>query len=110
MRAPGRYSGASSRGPGAKKATRQATLRCYRPAASLQGGGAEGDRTPDPETASLVLSQLSYSPVEIGRYRARRRLVKARPPAIAPLRKGAATRVALSRRRFPRLDPFRAAP
>ena len=26
-------------------------------------GGAEGDRTPDPKTASLVLSQLSYSPV-----------------------------------------------
>ena len=25
-------------------------------------GGAEGDRTPDPKTASLVLSQLSYSP------------------------------------------------
>jgi hypothetical protein len=41
-------------------------------------GGAEGDRTPDPETASLVLSQLSYSPVGIGRYRARPGLVKAR--------------------------------
>jgi hypothetical protein len=26
-------------------------------------GGAEGDRTPDPKTASLVLSQLSYSPI-----------------------------------------------
>ena len=26
-------------------------------------GGAEGDRTPDPKTASLVLSQLSYSPM-----------------------------------------------
>jgi len=25
-------------------------------------GGAEGIRTPDPKTASLVLSQLSYSP------------------------------------------------
>src|SRR5438552_9688283 len=25
-------------------------------------GGAEGARTPDPKTASLVLSQLSYSP------------------------------------------------
>ena len=25
-------------------------------------GGAEGSRTPDPKTASLVLSQLSYSP------------------------------------------------
>src|SRR6185503_4661152 len=27
-----------------------------------RGGGAEGIRTPDPKTASLVLSQLSYSP------------------------------------------------
>jgi hypothetical protein len=26
-------------------------------------GGAAGDRTPDPKTASLVLSQLSYSPI-----------------------------------------------
>jgi hypothetical protein len=30
------------------------------PASSF--GGAEGARTPDPKTASLVLSQLSYSP------------------------------------------------
>ena len=28
----------------------------------LLNGGAEGIRTPDPKTASLVLSQLSYSP------------------------------------------------
>jgi hypothetical protein len=28
-------------------------------------GGAEGDRTPDPKTASLVLSQLSYSPKHV---------------------------------------------
>jgi hypothetical protein len=28
----------------------------------LKNGGAEGSRTPDPKTASLVLSQLSYSP------------------------------------------------
>jgi hypothetical protein len=27
-----------------------------------RNGGAEGARTPDPKTASLVLSQLSYSP------------------------------------------------
>src|SRR3989449_1464595 len=27
-----------------------------------RNGGAEGSRTPDPKTASLVLSQLSYSP------------------------------------------------
>src|SRR3989442_11481376 len=27
-----------------------------------RSGGAEGARTPDPKTASLVLSQLSYSP------------------------------------------------
>src|SRR5438445_8426517 len=27
-----------------------------------EDGGAEGIRTPDPKTASLVLSQLSYSP------------------------------------------------
>ena len=29
----------------------------------IKFGGAEGDRTPDPKTASLVLSQLSYSPL-----------------------------------------------
>ena len=28
----------------------------------MENGGAEGSRTPDPKTASLVLSQLSYSP------------------------------------------------
>ena len=28
-------------------------------------GGAEGTRTPDPNTASVVLSQLSYSPVDL---------------------------------------------
>src|SRR4051794_25644013 len=28
----------------------------------VKSGGAEGIRTPDPKTASLVLSQLSYSP------------------------------------------------
>src|SRR3990172_4639004 len=28
----------------------------------MKTGGAEGARTPDPKTASLVLSQLSYSP------------------------------------------------
>ncbi len=33
-------------------------------ALSFVFGGAEGDRTPDPKTASLVLSQLSYSPTE----------------------------------------------
>ena len=30
-------------------------------------GGAEGDRTPDPQTASLMLSQLSYSPTRNGK-------------------------------------------
>ncbi len=30
--------------------------------ASEKFGGAGGDRTPDPQTASLMLSQLSYSP------------------------------------------------
>ena len=33
-------------------------------AASLIIGGAKGDRTPDPYTASVVLSQLSYRPEE----------------------------------------------
>src|SRR2546426_10337088 len=38
----------------------------------FKNGGAEGIRTPDPKTASLVLSQLSYSPtrgitVQVGR-------------------------------------------
>ncbi len=32
-------------------------------------GGAGGDRTHDPKTASLVLSQLSYSPTKRGTYR-----------------------------------------
>jgi hypothetical protein len=35
----------------------------------MHGGGAEGTRTPDPHTASVVLSQLSYSPLcSIARY------------------------------------------
>src|SRR5262245_6980284 len=44
----------------------QATLAWLRlpslQSAGLKIGGAEGSRTPDPKTASLVLSQLSYSP------------------------------------------------
>jgi len=44
----------------------QATLTWFRLPAiqnvGLKVGGAEGSRTPDPKTASLVLSQLSYSP------------------------------------------------
>src|SRR5436309_7149111 len=40
---------------------RNAGLRRLRNPAS-EIGGAEGSRTPDPKTASLVLSQLSYSP------------------------------------------------
>lgn len=28
-------------------------------------GGAEGTRTPDPHTASVVLSQLSYGPMSV---------------------------------------------
>src|SRR5215212_1817620 len=38
-------------------------------------GGAEGTRTPDPDTASVVLSQLSYSPAiacELHRVRSNR--------------------------------------
>src|SRR5262249_1026514 len=58
-------------------------------------GGAEGDRTPDPETASLVLSQLSYSPVGLGRYRARPGLVKARA-AIELSSRGVPSRTALT--------------
>jgi hypothetical protein len=41
--------------------------RVRNPASKI--GGAEGSRTPDPKTASLVLSQLSYSPTEEPRYR-----------------------------------------
>src|SRR5262249_45079614 len=41
-------------------------------------GGAEGIRTPDPKTASLVLSQLSYSPTERPRYRPGGFIVKER--------------------------------
>ncbi len=41
--------------------TKTATLQV--PATSPKNlGGAGGDRTPDPQTASLMLSQLSYSP------------------------------------------------
>jgi hypothetical protein len=41
-----------------------------KPSAALRKvGGAEGDRTPDPQTASLMLSQLSYSPTVSGSYR-----------------------------------------
>src|SRR3989440_11146648 len=40
---------------------RNAGLRRLRNPAS-EIGGAEGSRTPDPKPASLVLSQLSYSP------------------------------------------------
>src|SRR5262249_31398271 len=36
---------------------------------SKRFGGAEGARTPDPKTASLVLSQLSYSPTRSEDYR-----------------------------------------
>ena len=32
---------------------------------STENGGAEGDRTPDLYTASVALSQLSYSPIII---------------------------------------------
>src|SRR4030095_5746186 len=39
-------------------------------------GGAEGSRTPDPKTASLVLSQLSYSPTDLPSYRPCEMLVK----------------------------------
>jgi hypothetical protein len=48
-----------------EKTTRQAILswhRLPRVDESPINGGAEGARTPDPKTASLVLSQLSYSP------------------------------------------------
>src|SRR3954447_10130500 len=40
--------------------------------AAMRGGGAEGTRTPDPHTASVVLSQLSYSPACIRALPARR--------------------------------------
>src|SRR4029453_6345953 len=39
-------------------------------------GGAEGSRTPDPKTASLVLSQLTYSPTRRRPYRRAWNLVK----------------------------------
>src|SRR5262249_5782256 len=59
-------------------------------------GGAEGARTPDPKTASLVLSQLSYSPtrgprlpsasevVKIGQQLARGRGRRGRDPDPPP--------------------------
>ena len=62
-----------------EKTTRQATLRWYRlprTDVSLKIGGAEGARTPDPKTASLVLSQLSYSPTATLRLPSRGELVK----------------------------------
>ena len=42
----------------------------------LLNGGAEGARTPDPKTASLVLSQLSYSPTATLRLPSRGEAVK----------------------------------
>jgi hypothetical protein len=80
--------------------TRQAVLEWYRlPRSSfLKNGGAEGARTPDPKTASLVLSQLSYSPtassslpsgrafVKIGQY-----LRRAQPPAACLAARSAAS-------------------
>ena len=32
-------------------------------------GGREGDRTPDPQNANLVLSQLSYAPINFQKTR-----------------------------------------
>ena len=81
--------------------TRQAALEWYRlPRSSFlkKNGGAEGTRTPDPKTASLVLSQLSYSPtassslpsghafVKIGQY-----LRRAQPPAACLAARSAAS-------------------
>src|SRR5207253_6035516 len=54
---------------------RNAGLRRLRNPAS-EIGGAEGSRTPDPKTASLVLSQLSYSPTRRLTLQARRNDVK----------------------------------
>ncbi len=43
-----------------KKALKTSAFRAYVPG---RNNGAEGVRTPDPQTASLMLSQLSYSPI-----------------------------------------------
>src|SRR5439155_20577405 len=51
--------------------TRGAADRSATPRSRI--GGAEGARTPDPKTASLVLSQLSYSPTASTNTTARRR-------------------------------------
>src|SRR5262249_55558213 len=50
----------SLRGPGAAAARRSGGEAPVSGRGKI--GGAEGIRTPDPKTASLVLSQLSYSP------------------------------------------------
>jgi hypothetical protein len=53
-----------------EKTKRQAVLRRHRlpRVDEPKDGGAEGARTPDPKTASLVLSQLSYSPMSFEEY------------------------------------------
>lgn len=43
---------------GQQKTRRGAGLKRF-----LRNGGGEGDRTPDLQTASLTLSQLSYTPI-----------------------------------------------
>ena len=63
----GRPLGARSAQPDATPAQPGTRRRDARGHGSLRNpasrfGGAEGSRTPDPKTASLVLSQLSYSP------------------------------------------------
>src|SRR5512132_426006 len=59
-----------------EKTTGQAVAAC--PVSVDRGsfGGAEGARTPDPKTASLVLSQLSYSPTATLRLSSGAELVK----------------------------------
>src|SRR5438094_7872095 len=60
---------------------RNAGLRRLRNPAS-EIGGAEGSRTPDPKTASLVLSQLSYSPTRENTLQARAEGCQGMVPAV----------------------------
>ena len=69
-----------------EKTKRQAVLRRHRlpRVDEPKDGGAEGARTPDPKTASLVLSQLSYSPMRFEEYRPSGKLSRFAHTCVSP--------------------------
>ena len=87
--------GARATGSDALRArTRRGPLTVRRWSEALSHGGAEGTRTPDPHTASVVRYQLRHSPVVRSvpyRLPRRDRLGGARPPGGLLQRRGAGT-------------------